>query len=72
MEPLMQAGKATASGSALWLPHAQLQLCLVLPCSNANSAHLHMQATDYPWKQTFNQGKTENWRSSYSKNLGQV
>lgn len=71
MESLMQVGKATASdvwrGLFCVLSHTQLQICLVLPCSNPNSAYLHMQAAD--WKQTFHPGKTEKQRSSYAKKI---
>lgn len=53
----MQVGKATASD--VWrrlffvLSHTQLQIGLVLPCSNPNSAYLHMQAADYPGSRHF-------------------
>lgn len=57
MESLMQVGKATASdvwrGLFFVLSHTQLQICLVLPCSNPNSAYLHMQAADYPGSRHF-------------------
>jgi len=65
----MQAGKATASG-------VQWGLCFVAATRSAaglrSSAYLHMQATDYPWKQTFHQEATKNQSSSYAKTLGQV
>lgn len=48
----MQVGKAIANdvwrGLFFVLSHTQLQICSVLPCSNPNSAYLHMQAADYP------------------------
>lgn len=75
MEPLMQAGKATASDVwrglffVLSHPAADLLSASLLKSQFSLSAHAGCWL---PWKQTFQQEKTEKQRSSYAKKLGQV
>lgn len=69
----MQVGKATASD--VWrglfvLSYTQLQICLVLPCSNPNSAYLHMQAADYPGSRYFIKERLKSRDHHMLKNQG--